>query len=348
MRFRLFSVAATLIPAALAALSCGGDTIVEPPPPTTVGSARISWRLVSNQGMPVSCNEIRIESAAVSIGRETEIVACGEEMSVVFADLLQQRYPVIVELRTLGSAVAYQTSGNVVVEGGKEATLELTFEIDLLNALSGSAEISWRIDDTPAAQGCSPVDGQTVRITELDGSIADVDVTAACAAGMHTIEMMQPGLYGLRLELIDSTGSRITLSSISSLEVKPGEVTQPTQVEFATMAVERATVYASWTVNGASTATAACAAVDADTVVVKAFPGNEMIATLTASAACDRGFIRAEDVLPGSGPHRVVFQLYTGLASVPPIPAILTSTTVYDVILRAGETSSVSANLRTM
>lgn len=338
--------------AALAAAvtgSCGGDDPpTEVPPDTTVGSARVTWSLISTTGDPVSCTDLRIDNAAISIGRETKLVACGEEMSVVFDNLLQQRYPVIIELRTLGSGVAYQTSGNVVVAGGVETPVALTFEIDLMNAFNGSALITWRIDDNNAAQGCSNVDGETVRITDLEGSIAEVDVSAACSEGQATIAMLKPGLYGLRLELIDSTGMRVAVSSIQSMEVKAGEVARPLQVEFVTMLVERARLFASWTLNGAASSTAACAALDADAVVIKAFPETELIASVTATAACSAGSISAGRVPPGVRPHRVVFQLYTGLSTNPPIPAVITSTIVRGIIFRAGETSSVSADLSTM
>lgn len=341
------AVSAGFLTTLLAAGACGGDTIVEPPPPTLIGSARVSWAMVSTAGAPLTCSDIRIDNAAISVGGETKVVNCGDAMSVAFDGLLASRYPVIIELRTLGTGVAYETRGNVVVEGGKEATLELTFTIDLNNALNGAALISWRIDDTPAAQGCAGVDGQTVRITDLDGSIAEVDVSAPCTDGQVMISMMRPGAYGLRLELIDSTGSRVTVSSIETLNVKAGETTTPLQVELITMPLTRAKLYASWTVNGTA-AVAGCAAVNADAVVVKAFPEDETVPSVTATSACDRGFILADRVPPGGRPHRVVFQLYTGFSTVPPIPAVLTSTIVYGIIFRAGETSSVSADLRSM
>lgn len=345
------------VPAALAAVgavlvlgaSCGGDgTMMVDPPDTTVGSARVSWSLMSTTGTPVSCADLRIDNAAISIGRETKLVGCGEEMSVVFENLLAQRYPVIIELRTLGSGVAFQTRGNVVVAGGAETPIALTFEIDLMNAFNGSAVIGWRIDDNNAAQGCSNVDGESVRITDLEGSIAEVDVTAPCTEGQVTIAMLKPGFYGLRLELIDSTGTRVAVSSIQSMEVKAGEVARPNQVEFVTMLSERARLFASWTLNGVASSTAACAALDADAVIVKAFPETELIASVTATAACSAGFISADRVPPGVRPHRVVFQLYTGFSTNPPIPAVLTSTIVRDIVFRAGETSSVAADLRTM
>ncbi len=319
--------------------------MVEHPPPT-IGSARITWELISTSGDPIDCAELALDRADVSIGAEKVPVVCGEDMSLVFDGLLQGRFPVIVELITLGSSTAFTKTGNVLVEGGKESTLHLVFEISLENATTGSAVIRWRINDEPARIGCSLVGGSIVRITEISGSIANVDITSACADGTVTLTMMRPGAYGLLLELIDSTGSRITVNSVNMLDVKAGQTATPDEVELITETRPRAALLARWTVNS-SVAAFGCEDVMADTVVVKAFPDDEILPTLTASAACNVGEIFAGNIIVGMRFHRVVYQLYSGVSTEPPIPVLLTSTTVREIAFREGQTSTVTANLRT-
>lgn len=339
---RIRALAALLLLAA----ACGDDPVVEPPPPSTMGSALITWEIRSTSGEPLNCTDIDIDRADVSIGGEKVPIQCGETMSQLFDGLLQGRFPVIVELITLGSSTAFTATGNVVVEGGKQATLHLVFEINLSNVSTGSALVRWRIDEEPASFGCGLVDGVTVKITELAGSISEVDATSPCSNGNITLTNLRPGGYGLLLELIDSTGSRITVNSVNMLDINAGETAMPAEVVLITQTRPRAALLAQWTVNS-SVATTGCEAVNADTVVVKAFPDDEVVPTLTATAACEAGSVFYDGIIAGMRFHRVVYQLYSGVNMEPPIPQLLTSTTVREIAFREGQTSTVTVDLRT-
>ena len=77
-------------------------------------------------------------------------------------------------------------------------------------------------------------------------------------------------------------------------------------------------------------------------------PLGQQVATYSASAACSLGEIRAGGIAPGPLPHRIVFQLYQDFFTTPPIPMLLTSTTVQPYFFYRGETTTVSVNLDTM
>lgn len=331
----------------LGVAGCSDDgPTMEPPPTVLSGSARIVWtiRRISN-GEAIRCQDINIESAAVSVGGEPAIVPCGEEQAVLFENLLAQRFPVIVELRTLNGRLAYQRRDNVIVEGGKQVELEIVFEIDPVDTTKGSTAIVWAIDDEPASVGCERVGGATVRVTDLPGSIEPVVATAPCADGTVTIDGMRPGQYGFFLELFDAANGRIAVTSIGFVQVTAGEIATPDEVAFITQFSERARLFASWTVNS-SVATAGCLDAGADAVIVRAFPEQELIATVTASSACSAGSLRVVEVPASTRPHRVIFQLYSGYFAMPPLPILLTSTIVRNVLFLRGETSSVAADLR--
>src|SRR5438045_2933955 len=103
MRSRSYSLCSVLIAAAVLS-SCGGSKGAKPDAGApAVGSAKISWVIVSPAGQPVSCSGLAVDEATVSIGSAPVHVACGGDQTVTFPSLQPQRYPVVVQLLKLGA-----------------------------------------------------------------------------------------------------------------------------------------------------------------------------------------------------------------------------------------------------
>lgn len=331
----------------LTALGCGEMKANEPPPTVLTGSARVTWKILrSGTSEEIECGNVRVESAAVSVGAQAVGVNCGDEQALVFEGLIAGRFPVIVQLRTLGGRVTYERRDNVIVVAGGQVDIEVIFEIDPDAATKGSVVVEWQIDREEAATGCPRIGGNTVRVTDLPGSIATVLATAPCADGTLTLPDLRPGLYGFFLELFDADNTKIAVTSISLVEVEPGETATPDVASFITELGERARLFAQWTIDS-TVAAAGCASANADAIILRGFPGNENVATITATAACSAGSLTVEDVAPGLRRHRIVLQLYRDYFTLPPLPVLLTSTIVRDVIFDAGATSTVSVDLLT-
>jgi hypothetical protein len=339
-RNRTFALSAVIV--LVAGAACGGDQPMNnPPPPPVVGSARVTWKIQTPAGDAVDCADLGIEDALVSMAGREAVVPCGQEQVAVFDNLIAQRYPVVVKLRILGgSGVRLEAASNVVVEGGKQADVDVTLTYDPIVGDRGRLLIRWRIDNEPAATGCTRAGGATVVVQELPGSRSELDNQAPCTDGQLQFDDIPAGSYGVLVTLRDASGATITSNAISSVDVRPGDVTMPPELSLFTDAADRSRMFARWTINGTDPATG-CGMVNADDVILRAFPESEFVATFTATVACTAGQVNVEDIPPGIREHRVSFQLVGDLTGV------LTSTTVYDVLFLRGQTATVAVDLRT-
>ncbi|MCK6544847.1 hypothetical protein L6R52_03195 [Myxococcota bacterium] len=328
--------------------ACGedGEPFV-PPPPAEIGSARVTWRIESTAGAPIACSELGIETTMVLFGGKQVIVPCGQPEEAVFENLLPDRYSVIVQLRRVGSGFFDEQVANVVVVADQQATAEFVFEYDRTSGTGGGLSLAWTIDGEDPVDACSAVGGARVRVTSRPGSREDFRAEVPCTDGSVVVEDLPAGTYGVLFQLLDADDAIVATASLVSVEVFSGEISVPLPVSFTTGVVQRATFFAAWTVNS-TTAAAGCVAADAETMIIKAFPDNVIVPTLTATVACTAGQVTVSDVVPGPRRHRITFQLFRGLTSTPPLPVIVTSTTVRDVYFARGETSSVSVNLRSL
>lgn len=330
----------------LLASACGEDgTQHVPPPPAAVGSVRVTWSIATTSGEAISCGALGAERAQVLLGGKEVFVPCGEAEEAIFDNLTPGRYPVIVRLLRLGTAVLLEEATNTVVAGDApraEVAVRFTFDPNL--GTSGDLVVRWRLDDAPASSACAAAGGETVLVEDLPGSRAELSATAPCTAGQVTFTGIPAGDYGILLILRDAAGATLFTASIPMVQVPSGDVARPQEVPFLTGGIERARLHAEWTVNG-TVAAAGCDAAGADAVFLRAYPDRETVATVTATAACADGRITLADVPPGPRRHRVFFQLYSGYFTDPPLPRLLTSTSALDVLFLRGQTSSVSVDL---
>jgi hypothetical protein len=283
----------------------------------------------------------------VLFGGKQAIVPCGQPEEAVFENLLPDRYSVIVQLRRVGSGFFDEQVANVVVVANEQATADFVFEYDRTMGTGGALSLAWTIDGDDPSVACASIGGARVRVTSRPGSREDFRAEVDCEDGEVLVEDLPAGTYGVLFQLLGANDSIITTASIVSVEVFSGDVSVPTAVTLTTGTVARSTFFASWTVNS-TVAASGCVSVDADTLIIKAFPDSITVPTLTATVACTAGQVRVPNVTPGPRRHRVTFQLYRGLTSMPPLPVLVTSTTVRDIYFARGETASVSVDLRSL
>jgi hypothetical protein len=347
------------IGAALAAVRCGGKSSSDAGPIATdggsqTGSAKVTWNIVSPKGDAVSCAQVNIASFRVTLIGQPMVVPCGQTQEAEFTNLLPDRYAVTVELLTADMAAVDDQITNVVVTAGQEIATNLTFTRDPLLGQEGGLQIRWRIDSDPASTGCARIGGTAVTVQDMPGSIASFEVSQPCSVGTASVAMLQAGDYGVLLTLSDATGMRLATASIGRVTVMPGMTAMPAEVPFLTGTVQTARIHATWNVNTASSAAAGCQHAGADGIVIAAFPLGQEVATFSTSVACDLGQLRLGSIPPGPMPQRILFQLYQDFFTTPPIPMLLTSTTVMSdqtgqpFFFVRGETTTVSVDLKTM
>lgn len=326
---------------ALAACGSDGPKFV-PPPPAAIGSARVVWRIETPSGAPATCTEVGLESAEVLLGGAPKTVTCGEPEEATFDNLTEGRYAAIVRLKKLGTAVFAEQATNVQVVGGKTTTATVTFSYDPMMGTTGSLLLGWTIDGEDPLTACARVNGATVHVSELSGSRAPFSADVDCRDGEVQLDDLPAGRYGALLLLRDQSGLTINTATVLDVDVVSRETSVPAPAQFRTGTPVLAKLLTEWTVNGVDAATG-CAAAGTDIVLVKAIPQpNGMVAAVTATVACSAGRFLAEDVQPGTRPHRVVFQLYENFAT---FPHVVTSTTVENVRFTRGQTSTVSVDL---
>lgn len=333
------------IVAALLFSACGGKaTKPAPEPPAAIGSARITWRILSSSGDPQTCAELGVDSAVVSLGGKGVTVMCGQEQVALFDNLVAQRYPVIVQLLKLRTSVFREMRGNVEVQGGKEATLDVVFRSDPMTH-TGSLSLRWTVNSQPAAIGCEAVGGAIVFIQDTGESIDHLNREVPCTAGETTFDGLRPGTYGVILSLKDADGTRIAANAVDRITVRDGQVTALPEISLAGATLPTARLLARWTVSG-TTAARGCAAISADAVVITATPVDSSIAALTASVACTLGQVRIDPAPAASHPYRVALELYRDFFTPPPhFPTRLAFEIVPLVAFVRGQTATVSADL---
>lgn len=338
---------ALALTAALAfGFACGGGKAPAPPlPPSVVGSARVTWSLISTTGTPLSCQQARVIKAKVSVGGGFVEVACGADQSATFDGLTAGAYPITVELLVQDGSIAQEMFASVTVVAGEVTPIALTFTIQLAPSAAATLQLAWTIDGSPPTTGCDQVGATTVHAETLTGSIGTFSATVSCTAGVLTEANLQPGIYGIVLTLLDASNQTLATGVVSAVTAVAGRSVAPDPVDFGTVKLPPAAFLGRWTVRGSTSAVSGCRRSTADGVVIKAFPVGQSVPTFTTSVACGLGQLRIASVAPGPRPQLVVFQLYQDFFTVPPVPILLTSTTVQPVFFVRGKTATVSVDL---
>lgn len=318
---------------------CGGDESTrEPPPAAPLGGLKVSWALVDAAGAPVACSALGADVAQVRIGAEPREVDC-RDATTTFVRLLAGRYPVVVTLHVGPVEVAREVA-NVEVVSGMTAEAKLTFEVEPRRLDSGRIRLRWRIDDQPPQTRCGEIGASTMHIVSEVGSIEMVDVEVPCVDAEATILDLRPGGYTFRMRLEEPDGTLVVAQLSDPVQLEPASTAQPAIVHLLTMATETGKILAEYTVN-ATVAAAGCLALDATdvrmTVWVPMMGGGGGQRTETGTSTCGDGQLLAEGFNTEFYSVRIDLLDFFGVS--------LTSTTVEEVWVQRGATSTVTVDL---
>lgn len=306
-----------------------------------VGDVLVKWDLVDADGQPRSCQDLGIADIWVALGGEPQTTACGDLQETRFRDRLAGVYPVVVRVRTISQSILQEQLGNVVVSdpGTTEYTATFTFD-ETVNDV-GSLRARWRIRGEDADTGCAAVVAHQVRIQSQPGSIRNLDAVAPCTDGQIIQTELRPGNYVLRLLLLDSAGTVLSARQDSYQVMTVGRT--EVDVNFTIDNREPAQLSARWTVSG-TTASAGCESGADWTVRVRLSDSTSQdLEIATATAACELGAHRFDDLVAPAIPNLTRYRTRFFLQD--PLRGTLTSTIVEDVRLEAATTTTVTVDL---
>jgi hypothetical protein len=309
---RIFGVAVAL---GSAICACSGDDAPPPPPPPTVGSAVITWTLQDEGGNPLTCQALSLSNASISLGADTVDVPCGDDQRARFDMLTPGTYGVTLRLEVAGRGEILSQLDNVQVVANQEALLEMIVEIDTGVITNGSIMFRWTVAGGPAAANCGTVGAETVHFETQESSIAQFIVDEDCTTGEVLIDRLMPGIYLVRAEMRDASGAQVGLPYQGQLRVLDGERTEES-IGFAPTQDEPAAFYGTWTITSSAASANSCTDASADLVRVSlrtlptTMPGVEIA---SATAACDAGEVRMDNLFGGTNRVRATFTLLSEL-----------------------------------
>jgi hypothetical protein len=321
--------------------ACGGTD--EAPPPANkapLGDLEVRWKLVSADGSVLSCADVDIDEVEVAIGGTPKKIAC-DLGSTRFEKLLAQRYPVVVHLK-YGPVKLATGLGNADVVAGELTTVEINIEVERRNTDVGSIQLKWRIDDQPAGRRCGEVGAITFRVTAEVGSIdPNLAVDVACVDGEMLINNVKPGSYDLKVKLEAPDGSNIVSLLTGTFRVVPAGTAILALINFTTVLSGGGKIRALYTINS-SVAADACELSNAVEVkmMVRSVDQQTQSTRLegTKTASCAEGNLLQKSLR--TSVYSVQLQLLDELGLT------LSSTTVRDVQIQFGETSTISYDFR--
>ncbi|MEM7674596.1 MAG: hypothetical protein AAF449_01195 [Myxococcota bacterium] len=332
---------------ALAALiaGCGGESFTElVSDPIATSEIVVEWAIESDDGRALSCSEAEVEAVRVSVGGEPLRVECGEDPRAVFTDLQLGRYPVVIRLLGVGDAVLREHVDNVELT---EAPLDYrhTFVLDPAGAVRGTLDLRWLLAGEPPESSCAVFGADRVIIQSQPGSITELQAELSCELGQFERVDVLRGDYTLRFTLLDNRRAPITGGIVQrNFRVRPGETTRDL-FSFPLIPAEQSTLRVDWTINGED-ADDACAPAGGQQFTMELFQQQsptEEISIRTATAACASGGLTAPNINASANPEALRFRVSVDLRGFAGL--ILTSSTARDVILRRGQTSTVTFDL---
>lgn len=284
----------------LLSAGCGGED--GPPdlgPAAQRGGLTVRWSLFNASGEPMTCASIGAVDAYVAVGGQPRIVPCGDEQVVTFEDLLPQRYPVVIRLRGLAETTLPQGErfDNVTVVGDQTVDYTHEFHFDAGADNQGAVRFSWQVDSQPAATGCGSVGATTVHGETSGGSVASFTFDAPCADGEFVQSNLRPGNYEILLYLRDAAGTTLSARS-GAFRIIRGSVAEAS-VAFNADSRPKASMLVNWTLT--SSDTPPCREDWSIELVIQQDLMNP-ITTASATAACDAGTYRFDDLTSPANP----------------------------------------------
>lgn len=333
----LFWFVGTMSVSALTPCCGGSDAAHDAGEALQVGSVRVTWTFSTTEGAPVTCADVGISEAVVSVGGRPVSVRCGSPEEVLFEQLLAQSYPVIVRLMN-GAAIIDERLQVVEVLGGDRSEAVFAFEFDVAEQTTGTLDLRWTINGKSPSTACSEEGATIVRIIGRLGSPQEFDVNFDCTTAFADIPLLTAGLYEVLLRLESSDGASIASRGLTRLIVAPGTITAPPVIDFSTMPLEPTRLVGLWTINS-STAANACSMVDGVDVLMTAHRVGGV--STSSSSPCATGHVSITSLGGGPLPYRVSFRLFDSFRRT------LTTTTVRDVFLLDAQTTTVAVDLLT-
>ncbi|MEO1334208.1 MAG: hypothetical protein AAFV29_01135 [Myxococcota bacterium] len=324
---------------------CGGESFTELiSEPNATSQIVVRWTIEADDGQPLTCAEAQVEAVRISVGGEPVRVACSDQNQAVFDELQVGRYPIVIRLLGAADAVVREHVDSVELT---EAPLDYshTFVLDPAGDARGALDLRWLLAGEDPSQGCAVFGADRVVIQSQPGSIAELGAEVSCELGRFELVDVLRGDYTLRFTLLDNRRAPIVGGIVQrNFRVVPGETTRDL-FSFPLVPAEQATLQLNWTLNGEDPALV-CETVGGQQLTMELFQQQsptEEISIRTATAACDRGALTEEDINASADPEALRFRVSVDLRGFAGL--ILTSRTVSDVILRRGETSTVSFDL---
>ena len=323
------------------AAACGGSDDSAPPDGIApLGDLEVRWTLNNAAGQALTCEDVGVENVEVAIGGTPKTVPCKDGVTL-FEKLLAQKYPVVVRLK-YGPVDLAIGLGNVEVETGKLATISIPLEVEQRNVDVGSIRLKWRIDDQAAAARCGEIGALTFRVTAEIGSIDELlTADAACVAGELLINDVKPGSYDLRVKLEAPDGSNIVSALTGTFRVVPAGIADLGLINFTTVLTGGGKIRGLYTINS-SVAADACDMVNGAEVkmTVRSIDQNTQSTRLegTQTASCAEGSLHQKRL--GTNLYSVQFDLMDSFGFA------LSSTTVRDIQVEYGETSTISVDFK--
>ena len=327
--------------------SCGGDSfteIISDPP--VQSQITVRWSLAGDDGMAVSCRQAQAEEVEVSVGGVPVRVPCDDsDQQRVFEDLPTGRYPIVLRLLAASDNPLLEHFANVDL-AEDPLSYEHTFVISSTSGNRGTLDVRWLLASEEAASACAAFGADRVVIESRPGSIADLQADLPCDAGRVEVTDLLRGDYTLRFSLLDVNRALLMDGVVQRVfRINPDQTTTEV-ISFPLVPAERATLRVEWTVNG-DIGPQACSDVGAQVLSMELFqqesPTQE-IPIRTATAACDRGLLFAPEINAAANPDLLGFRVSANLLGFAGL--VLTSTTVSDVRLRRGQTSTVAFDLQ--
>ena len=330
-----------LILITLLAASCGGTEELSPPDAEIpLGALKVRWSIENASGDVLSCEDVDVDTVDVAIGGSPISVDC-KTGETTFEGLLPQRYPVVVQLM-FGPVVLATGLGNGDVEPGETTEVDIVLEAERRNNDVGSIYLKWRIDDQPPARRCGELEALTLRVTAESSSI-DPTLTAdvACTDGELTITNAKPGSYDLRLTLERPDGSKVVSLLTGNFRVVSAGTTNLGLLNFTTVITGGGKIYAQYTISSSVATTDICDQLGAQEVrmSIRSIDVQTQSTRLegTETSTCPKGYLSRDKLRTNL--YLVQLELMDGFG------IILTSSTVRDIPVTFGQTSTVSIDL---
>jgi hypothetical protein len=325
----------------LCIFSCTGNDEPPPPPPPSVGSAVVNWVLQDELGGVITCESLSLSNFSLSLGATTVDVACGDEQSVRFEMLTPGTYGVTLRLEVAGRGELISQLANVEVVADQEATLDMIVEIDTGVIDNGSIKFTWTIAGGPADANCGAVGAETVHFETQESSIAQFAFDEDCTAGEAIIDRLMTGIYLVRAEMRDASGTIVGLpfqGQIRVLERERADVS----IGFAPTQDDPASFYGTWTITStAGPQTCEEAGADFVRVSLRTQPMTMIgVEIASATVACTAGEVTMENLFGGTNRVRASFVLISDFLG----PLDTTTSTAFFLV--AGQTSSVAATFQ--